>query len=277
MITMKGGKFLMGAGQAVEGGPEHNIELSGFQLSKVPITNRQFRQFVEAENYKTDAEKKPTAFEIEHGHITWRTFAEGRDDYPVVWISWNDANNYCQWLNKVAPSLSEEEDDYSDEGAVSSQVNEPYRLPTEAEWEFAARGGLEHKPYPWGDKADPEILNCNWDTRPDTVEAARKYLKPVGQQQANTFGLQDMAGNIGQWCYDWYDPQYYQSSPARNPIGPEKGKELSARGGSWFSSASECQVASRQHFASDERNAHTGFRVARSLPRKIVVEEDSDQ
>jgi formylglycine-generating enzyme required for sulfatase activity len=248
---------------------EHHLEISKFQMSKTPITNWQFKLFVDDTGYKTEAETNPTPYEIEHGHINWRTFANNRENYPVVWITWNDAIAYGEWLTKVMvmldpksvdPLLEEQPD-----GSLAVKVENPYRLPSEAEWEFAARGGQAHPIYPWGDKPDPAVLNCKWDDRSESIESARKYIQPVANHSSNPYGLFDMAGNIDQWCYDWYSADYYTNSPEADPFGPAEGNERITRGGNWLSAPEACHVTSRHHLAPIDRNDYTGFRLARTV------------
>lgn len=149
-------------------------------------------------------------------------------DHPVVGVSWYDADAFCRWAGK--------------------------RLPTEAEWEKAARGGLEGKNYPWGDEADPEMANFN-----------SFGTTPVKSYDPNGYSLYDMAGNVREWCQDWYDRDYYKSSPARNPTGPRAGERKVLRGGSWFNDATVLRNAARVDRLPSRGTFNRGFRCAKSL------------
>ena len=149
------------------------------------------------------------------------------NNYPMVYVSWNGATAYAKWAGK--------------------------RLPTEAEWEYAARGGLVGKRYPWGDEK-PNGSQCNfadknapnnfsWADR--MVDDGYQYTAPVGSFKANGYGLHDMAGNVWEWCQDWYSENYYSSSSAKNPSGPDRGSQRVLRGGGWGTSTDDLRVAIR--------------------------------
>jgi formylglycine-generating enzyme len=148
---------------------------------------------------------------------------------PVVSVSWFDAVVYCDWL--------------------AGQWNLPVRLPTEAEWEFAARGGLEQYRYPWGDSL-PDLQPGRWRDGPE----------PVGQGKPNGYGLFDMCQNVHEWCSDWYEPAYYAASPADNPQGPSYGTRRASRGGAWRHHIKFARCAARSSIPPDFRYADYGFR-----------------
>jgi formylglycine-generating enzyme required for sulfatase activity len=273
MVEVTGGTFLMGVlNSNSDDGPEHKTTVPNFEISKYPITNKQFRQFVQVAKYKTEAEEEPTAFERKN-NISWRTFATpDRDNYPVIWISYNDAQSYCAWLTSVMknpPIIEEVETIDGNDNKTTQKIEkyQPYRLPTEAEWEYAARGGLERVSFPWGESADKTKINYNFDSRPNTIEAAKKYIKPVGYQPANNFGVQDLVGNVAQWCYDWYNPNFYEFSPppTSKSYGPEEGEQRVIRGGSWLEELPACQVSSRQAARENTRTSQVGFRIIRLI------------
>ena len=203
--------------------PRRTVYLDAFYIDKWEVTNRQYATFVAATGYQTEAEKKAEA-------QTWRTLnTPGRENYPVVWMSWNDANAYCQWAGK--------------------------RLPTEAEWEKAARG-TDGRIWPWGSSWDPERANTG-DGGPESVTAVGSY--PAG---ASPYGLMDMTGNVWEWVADWYDPFWYASSPPRNPGGPPEGVSRALRGGAFRNPPWEVRATHRHSGGPDGYAPDHGFRCA---------------
>ena len=203
MRLIPAGSFEMGANDGdVDEKPIHSVELDAFYMDVNEVTVGQFKQFVEDSKYP---------------YWRWNSVFKysPTDFYPMVFISWDDATAYCEWAGK--------------------------RLPTEAEWEYAARGGLIGKRYPWGDEITHDDANYrgkagdkdNWE-----------YCAPVGSFYANGYGLYDTIGNVDEWCADWYGENYYDNSPAKNPTGPNTGLYPVMRGGSWFSQA-DLRVANR--------------------------------
>lgn len=152
---------------------------------------------------------------------------------PVVAVSWHDAVGYCEWLGRG------------------------FRLPTEAEWEFAARGGVDGQPFPWGNEiySDGENYFRRWIDGPE----------PVGTSTPNPYGLHDMCENVHEWCLDWYDPGYYSVSPADNPTGPDSGLRKASRGGAWRHHIKVSRCAARSSIPPEFRYADYGFRVAMSV------------
>lgn len=311
MVWIPGGEFTMGdaTGDLNNLGwpdekPAHPVRVDGFWMDEHEVTNAQFREFVEATGYVTTAEKAPTVEEIlaqsppgtpapdpdllvPGGLVfrqtenrvpltdvsqwwTWLPGADwrhpegpdsdlaGRDDHPVVMVSWYDATAYAEWAGK--------------------------RLPTEAEWEFAARGGLSEKPYAWGDEppTDEAIFANIWHgTFPNENTAADGYVRtaPVESFPPNGFGLYDVAGNVWEWCSDWYDYNLYQRRSTRvavdNPQGPARSfdpdepytPQRVQRGGSFLCNDSYCaryRPSARHGCAPDTGMSHVGFRCARS-------------
>ncbi|MEO5649851.1 MAG: formylglycine-generating enzyme family protein [Ginsengibacter sp.] len=305
MVFIKGGAFMMGGDNSqasLDEYPKHKVHVDDFWIDATEVTNAQFQKFVEATHYITTAEKKPDWDEMKKTlppgtpeppdsvmvaaslvfHQTsapvnlndysqwWRwvkgadwkhpegpnSNIKGKENYPVVQVSWYDAMAYCKWAGK--------------------------RLPTEAEWEFAARGGLQNEIYPWGN----ESINSgkpkanSWggkfpyynDKKDGHVTSAS-----VKSFAANGYGLYDMAGNVWEWCSDWYDADYYKSfgnAIATNPKGPQKSfdpedtytPKRSLRGGSFLCNDSYCsgyRVARRMKSSPDTGLEHTGFRCVR--------------
>jgi formylglycine-generating enzyme required for sulfatase activity len=155
---------------------------------------------------------------------------------PVVALSWHEAVAYCEWL--------------------SGTTGKPYRLPSEAEWERAARGGAEHALYSWGD-APPESI-------PDYAERWKNGPEPVGLYSSNAYGLFNLGDNVHEWCADWYDASYYRGSPERNPQGPSSGSRRASRGGSWRHHIKVSRTAARSSIPPAFKYTDYGLRVARS-------------
>jgi sulfatase modifying factor 1 len=259
MVFIRGGSFKMGTddGMAFEG-PVHEIAVEPFWIDKHEVTVGEFARFVEATRYTTEAERFgwSVVFEIASGEwkpvegANWRqpegpgSTANSRE--PVTQVSYNDALAYAEWAGK--------------------------RLPSEAEWEYAARGGLVGKKYSWSDQLRPEgKYPANWwqGVFPQKNTAEDSYIgrAPVGEFAPNGYGLYDMAGNVWEWCADWFDESYYRQSPASNPSGPASGAERVIRGGSWMCSENYCQgyrVAARSHSSAESAMNNLGFRCARS-------------
>lgn len=195
MVRIPGGTFQMGSntGQADEK-PIHSVTLGSFSMSKYEVTVGQYESYC-----KDSGKPMPDAPSY---NTKW-----SRKDHPVVNVSWKDAMAYCKWLSK--------------------KTGKSYDLPTEAEWEYASRGGLAGKAYPWGDEWDEE--KCANSVGSNNL----KGTMPVGSYAANGYGLYDMAGNVWEWCKDSYGSDYYSSSPSVNPPGPATGEYRVLRGGSW--------------------------------------------
>jgi sulfatase modifying factor 1 len=260
MILIKGGTFQMGSedGMPYES-PVHAVELNSFFLDDHEVTVAEFSEFVTATSYRTDAEKFgwSVVFDLKtHEWIKgdgadWR-HPEGpgstsAENEPVCQVSWNDASEYAKWAGK--------------------------RLPTEAEFEFAARGGLDGKEYAWGNELKPDgKLLANWwqGNFPDrnTVEDGFLSRAPVRSFPPNGYGLYDITGNVWEWCSDRFDEIYYENSPKHGPKGPDKGDERVIRGGSFLCAGNYCanyRVAGRSHSTPDSGMNNLGFRCARDI------------
>ena len=309
MVLIPGGVFEMGGDneQAMpDEFPKHRVRVDSFYMDATEVTNAQFKKFVDATGYITTAERKPDWEELKKAlppgtpkppdsvlvaaslvfkqtdgsvrlddYTQWWEWVPGADwkhpqgqgsdimgkeNYPVVHISWYDAMAYCQWAGK--------------------------RLPTEAEWEYAARGGLTNHIYPWGN----EHINAG-RPKANTWEGKFPYLNevkdgyvlaaPVKSFAPNGYGLYDMSGNVWEWCSDWYHADYYQTlrnGIAKNPEGPEKSfdpvdpytPKKTIRGGSFLCNEIYCsgyRVARRMKSSPDTGMEHTGFRCVKDLKK----------
>lgn len=285
LLLIPHGSFQMGSPANESGryegeGPQHRVEIThDFYLARFPVTRGQFRQFVEDARYTTEAESdgkggwgyEPTA-DGKGGFpqkpvFTWRhTGFQQTDDHPVVNVTWNDAQAFCQWLSR--------------------KEAKPYRLPTEAQWEYACRAGTTTRFYSGDADADlhrvanvaDRSLAARWDHsglhNPDFKKALIAWLaqvpwsdgfpftSPVGQFPPNPWGLCDMHGNVFQWCADYSDPHYYAASPTLDPPGPPHGNARVLRGGSWLDYPAYCRSAYRGALNPADRWHVTGFRVA---------------
>lgn len=220
LVLIPAGWFLMGSedGQDNER-PVHRVWVDGFRLAEYQVTNQDYASFVQA----TGAERPSLWDDANFNHPR----------QPVVAISWFGAVRYCEWL--------------------SGKQGARYRLPTEAEWERAARGGVDGELFPWGD-APPESLReygLRWANGPEVV----------GSSDPNGLGLRDMCANVHEWCSDWFQADYYAVSPERNPRGPESGERRSSRGGSWRHHIKVTRCAARSSIPPQFKYADYGFRV----------------
>jgi sulfatase modifying factor 1 len=277
LAMIPGMSFVMGTddpgGYPDDGeGPSHTVELPAFAIARHAVTNDEFASFVRATGHVTLAEKfgdsfvfgglLPDDFPPTHGVAAapwWRQVdgadwrhpegpqsdVVGRGQHPVVHVSWIDAAAFCAWSGT--------------------------RLPTEAEWECAARGGRAGDHFPWGDELEPHgvhLKNVFQGRFPDDDTAADGYAGtcPVGAYPPNGFGLHEMTGNVWEWCSDWFDETYYSHSPERSPQGPDDGDRRVMRGGSYLCHDSYCRryrVDARSSSTPDSSAGNVGFRVAR--------------
>lgn len=296
MVWIPGGEFWMGADEFPDAQPWHRVYVDGFWMDKIEVTNEQFETFVKTTQYVTIAERTPRPEDFPgappenlvagsvvfsppdhpvklHDHFQWWSYIDGanwrhpegpkstlkgRGKHPVVHIAYEDALAYAKWAGK--------------------------RLPTEAEFEFALRGGLDRKTYAWGDEFKPRgsiMANTFQGHFPDenTMEDGYASAAPVGSYPPNDYGLYDMAGNVWEWTSDWYRPDYYQQLAAagavtRNPQGPTKSfdpsepgvKKRVHRGGSFLCTDQYCAryiAGGRGKGEPDTGTNHVGFRLVR--------------
>ncbi len=279
MACIGPGSFQMGsenrhAIRADGEGPVRKVSLDGFAIDRTAVSNTEFRAFVEETGYSTDAEQigwsfvfaglLPDDFQSTRGvaHAPWwrqvhgaswdhpagpQSELDGLGDHPAVHISWRDASAYAKWSGK--------------------------RLPSEAEWEFAARGGLEQETYPWGSELTPDGEHrCNiWqgtfpsdNSRDDGFYATA----PVNHYSPNGHGLYNTTGNVWEWCTDWFSTTFHSVGAQHNPKGPPTGSHRVIKGGSYLCHASYClryRVSARSANSIDTSIGHTGFRCASDL------------
>ena len=262
MVLIPAGEFLMGSREgegAYDEHPQHRVYLDAYYIDKYEVTNVQFKEFVEATGYVTDAERKGRSevWNPKEGYfslynfkgVNWRSpnawTLNGRIlqypdkwnyylmNHPVVQVSWNDARVYCQWVGK--------------------------RLPTEAEWEKAARG-IDGRLWPWGN-----VFNKDFEGVATHTNIASDYLLPVGSFPTgiSPYNVYNMAGNVQEWTNDWYASDYYAFSPQSNPKGAESGTCRVLRGGSWrHQKSNHVLVTNREYQMPDYSSNFVGFRCA---------------
>jgi formylglycine-generating enzyme required for sulfatase activity len=230
MALIPAGEFVMGRdveeGETADHSPAHRVRIDAFYLDRHEVTNAEYLEYCE----QTDA-RLPEFWGMEE-------MCSGPDfpDHPVVGVSWGEAGDYAKWAGK--------------------------RLPTEAEWEYAARGGLVGANYPFGDELEPTAANYwLWAE----LRSTGNGLMPVGSYPATGYGLHDMAGNVVEWVADAYAEDYYEHSPAENPPGPERGRFRVIRGGGWHSGPGCIRVHYRNALPSNWRDFNVGFRCAKDV------------
>jgi len=253
MVFIKGGAFEMGGNENEDEKPVHAVSVTDFHLGKYPVTVAEFEQFVQAKKYLTDADKgdgsyvyKGNKWEKQSG-VNWKCGVDGKlrplSDYnhPVIHVSWNDAVAYCEWL--------------------SEQTGKNYRLPSEAQWEYAAGGGSRNRTKWAGTNSENELEKYAWFSK-----NSGNTTHPVGELAPNQLGLYDMSGNVWEWCQDSYSEKYYEECKAKgtveNPIGPVRGSHRVSRGGSWLIDAKYTRTALRNYGSRPGARYDTnGFRV----------------
>jgi sulfatase modifying factor 1 len=277
MVLLPGGVFRMGTENAMgfpaDGeGPVRPVQLDSFYVDETPVTNEAFHRFVSVTGYRTEAERFGWSFvfagdlpqsqrdALAVAGVEWWRRVEGADwrhpegplsnvddraDHPVIQVSWADAVAFASWAGK--------------------------RLPTEAEWEYAARGGLDQKLYPWGDELTPgdrHLCNIWQGTFPshNTAEDGYASVSPVRAFPPNGHGLYSMTGNTWEWCMDWFHPTFHVDATRVNPVGPAVGTARVLKGGSYLCHASYCnryRVAARSSNTPDSATTNIGFRCVR--------------
>lgn len=222
MIRVKGGFFIMGCDEGADDEkPAHEVWVDPFFIAVCPITNHDYEIFLKSTRYPVEP---PFAKDPDFGHPL----------QPVTGTSWHDAAAFCEWL--------------------SSLSGRNYRLPAEAEWEYAATAGKHENTYPWGKR--------NWEQRPELHMRFQNGPEPTGSFEPNELGIHDMGMNVHEWCSDWYDNRFYTYSPAWNPKGAQDGTRKASRGGSWRHQIKITRCSARSSLPPGMRYADYGFRIA---------------
>jgi len=232
--------------------PVHEVCMDDFYIGKYEVTVGEFREFVNATGYMTEDEIGDGCFVFigrewkKDKSKNWRNLDFSQDDtHPVSCVSWNDAVAYAEWLSgKLAHAGSKE------------GTGKRYRLPTEAEWEYAARSGGKAEKWA-GTNNESELSDYAWYDK----NSGRK-THPVGQKKPNGLGIYDMSGNVWEWVQDWYDEKYYSNSPKDNPKGADSGIYRVSRGGTWYNNKNRLRTLVRAQREPDKRADGTGFRLA---------------
>src|ERR1051326_8832135 len=253
LVLIPSGEFLMGSEDAEEDErPVHRVHVDDFFLAVQPVTNAEYARFVRETGHRSPAiyelpvvvkaggVERERSFRHTGSPYVWEDGHPSmeRADHPVTLVRYDDSAAYCAWL--------------------AGTTGKPYRLPTEAEWEKAARGGAESKRYPWGDRLDRNMANF----LVDPALGATHGTTPCRSYPPNGYGLYDMAGNVWEWVSDWYDARYYGASSARNPTGPAGGHLRVLRGGSWLVADVRMLSCSHRHKVPPDTYSYAiGFRV----------------
>jgi formylglycine-generating enzyme required for sulfatase activity len=254
LALIPAGEFIMGSDDAEEDErPAHRVHLDDFLIAVHPVTQMEYLRFISETGHRVPAIYELPVVVSAGGRDRERTFRSvgqsyawvdsappgDRLNHPVTLVRWDDAAAYCSWLSKA--------------------TGRAIRLPTEAEWEKAARGGIDGKRYPWGERLDRNMANFLTDPSLKAIHgttACRTY-------PPNAYGLFDMTGNVWEWVNDWYAPDYYASAPTRNPAGPPEGRLRLLRGGGWLVADPRMLSCSHRHKVPPDTYSYgIGFRVA---------------
>jgi len=253
LVLVPSGDFVMGSDDADDERPAHRVHLDAFMIAVQPVTNGEYERFVRETGHRAPAiyelpivvtaggAERERQFRAYGQPYVWLDSDAPKDrlDHPVTLVRWEDAIAYCAWLSGATGRIA--------------------RLPTEAEWEKAARGGLEGKRYPWGDSLSRDLANFLADPSLKTGHGTTRCRS----YSPNGYGLFDMAGNVWEWVYDWHNAAYYATSPLHSPLGPREGTLRVVRGGSWLASDTRMLSCSHRHKVPPDTYSYgIGFRIA---------------
>ena len=263
MVLVKGGSFMMGSEEgSSDEKPVHQVTVSDFYIGKYEVTVGEFKAFVQSTGYRSEAERHEGGAIFANGSWGKKADASWKNPYflqsdrnPVVLISWNDAVTYCNWRSQkeaLRPAYT-----ISGTSVSCDWSTKGYRLPTEAEWEYAARGGSVARTVKYAETDDLDQIA--WYD-----QNSGNKTHPVGQKAPNDLGVFDMYGNVWEWCWDWYDDSYYAKSPSSEPQGGTSGPNRALRGGTWYRMANGCRSTGRYGGEPSGRASDGGFRLSRT-------------
>ncbi|NIS15950.1 MAG: SUMF1/EgtB/PvdO family nonheme iron enzyme [Aliifodinibius sp.] len=286
-IRFDGGEYYIGdfTGRYADAQPVHVVRLTPFCISPYEVTVGEFRKFVDQTDYSTSAEQSGEAIDFDGNHFlrkngsSWQSiYFEQTEQHPVTQISWYDAVRYCNWLSEsrgLKPCYT-----IDNERVTCDFEANGYRLPTEAEWEFAATSGGKRYTYSWGNDP-PESMryrpanlkdqtshnffsrSIEWGECWHEYNDGFYFTSPVGSFAPNDTGLYDMIGNVYEWCWDWYDKDYYKASPVVNPRGPNTSFKRTCRGNAWNCPPDFTSLQHRGSGKPDDYWPNVGFRIVR--------------
>ncbi|MFK7948436.1 MAG: SUMF1/EgtB/PvdO family nonheme iron enzyme [Saprospiraceae bacterium] len=261
LVLVRQGRFLMGNNEGEKDEiPAHEVSVNSFWISKFEITNIKYCKFLNEKGNQEEGTIQWINLDGKSNNEKCRILYKnkkfvvdiGYDNYPVTFVSWYGAKAYCKWL--------------------SEKTGDIFRLPTEAEWEYAAQSGHLSYQYQWAGNDNPEKVhlygnycdsNCEIAYK-DTLNDRYSFLAPISNYSPNKLGLQDMSGNVKEWCSDWYDANYYAISHENNPQGASTGNVKVVKGGSWIDKKENCRVSNRDYAIPDFRNSTIGFRIVKN-------------
>jgi len=243
-------------------------------MGKYEVTNGEYVEFLNSAGVDSDGEKNGIEYidinssycDIEYRNGRFMLKESGKTKYPVIEVTWYGAVAYCNWLSwqKGLPEAYEWDNDQNTYRLRDYPNNKGYRLPTEAEWEYAARGGQDYK---YAGSNDLNKVGWYWDNseNPRYALSNGKGTQEVGQKRANGYGLYDMSGNVWEWCQDYWDSNYYEKSESNNPVNSISSSDRVLRGGSWYDDGRCCRVAYRGGWdGGSYYDDYVGFRLART-------------
>ena len=250
LLYVEPGKFQMGSDDWLDNAePIHTVRISrGFWMGRCEVTNGQYQRFIKDSQY--DGSREANSNYLLHFRDPGQ-HASSEDAYPLVYVSWHNAVAFCRWLTERESKAGRLPKGYV------------YRLPTEAEWEYAARGGGNSRGFDYAGSNVVDEVAWYWGNSSGTNG---RETHPVGLKKSNELGLYDMSGNVSEWCHDWYAKDYYSKSPESDPVGPSSGESRTLRGSSYMSNPDRCGSTAHQAFRPQEAASNVGFRVTLSFP-----------